>query len=133
MRPMNDDTGRPGVKRRGCGTISRHKSPGDEVVNQDRLVRLPDLYQHISIQPQIQLSKFQAGQYLQTALLHSFFLKEKLILTVGLLLTWNGLVKESKRSKFGKASHCDYFIEKFYWTINVSVHTYTRRHEVFFM
>jgi len=121
------------VKRRGCGTISRHKSPGGEVVNQDNLVRLPDLHQHIAIQPQIQLSKFQGSKYLQIALLHSFFLKGELILTVCLPLIWKGLVKESKISKYGKVSHCDYFIENFYWAINVSVHTHKNRHEVFFM
>jgi len=67
------------------------------------LVRLPDLHQHIAIQPQIQLSKFQAIKYLQIALLHSFLLKGERILTVGLLLTWNGLVKESKISNL---LHC---------------------------
>jgi len=108
-------------------------SSGGEVVNQDTLVRLPDLHQHVAIQPQIQLSKFQESRYLQIALLYSFFLKGEFILTVGLLLAWNGLVKEPKRSKFGKVSHCDYFIEKFCWTINVSVHTYTQRYEVFCM
>jgi hypothetical protein len=77
------------------------------------------------------MSKFRAGLYLEIALLHSFFLQGELTFTVGLLLTCNGLVKESKRSKFGKISHCDCFIENFYWTINVSVHTFTHRHEVF--
>lgn len=83
--------------------MSRHKSPGNEIVNQETHVRLPQTY--INIFQYNHKFRFQAGHYLHTALLLIFSLRGELSLTVSLLLTCYGLVKESGRSKFGNISH----------------------------